>query len=256
MDEVPPVLPVQPELAPPPRTSLLARLLNVFATPGAVFDEVKASPALVFNWLIPMLLAAVIGSVSAHLTFSQPTIRKQVLDLQSKQFDHLVTAGTMTRADADNMLTIFQKLMLPVATVGSAATGLLRAFWWAFLLWLLGRALLKVQLSYHKALEVAGLALLVAILGDVVTLLMTLDLPQLFNASQPRLTLMDADSVRKSKVVMGVFNVFTFWFIGVMSVGLAKLANIAIFRAAWLISACWMIQTFVLLSIGLGQFSK
>ena len=38
--------------------SLAARLLNVFATPGDVFDDVKVAPASTANWLVPALLLA------------------------------------------------------------------------------------------------------------------------------------------------------------------------------------------------------
>ena len=43
--------------------------------------------------------------------------------------------------------------------------GFARVFWWAFILWLLGRLFLKVRFGYPKALEVAGLGLMISVLG-------------------------------------------------------------------------------------------
>jgi len=46
----------QPALPATPKMSLPARLLNVFAVPGEVFEDVKASVFCSSNWLIPALL--------------------------------------------------------------------------------------------------------------------------------------------------------------------------------------------------------
>ena len=55
-NEVPPVLESKP--TPPPGTSLLARLLNVLAMPGQVFEEVRPARHAAGNWLVPVPLYA------------------------------------------------------------------------------------------------------------------------------------------------------------------------------------------------------
>jgi len=67
MQETPPALPPELPASQPPTTSLAARLMNVFAVPGEVFDEVKASAHSAGNWLLP----ALVGSVSVlHPVFT------------------------------------------------------------------------------------------------------------------------------------------------------------------------------------------
>ena len=78
MDESPPVLEPQPVASKSPTMSLAARLLNVFAIPGDVFEEVKATRASVGNWLAPVILSAVVGAISAIVIFSQPAIQQQL----------------------------------------------------------------------------------------------------------------------------------------------------------------------------------
>lgn len=57
MDETnPPPAPANSPLS----TSLIARWLNVFVTPGEVFEEVKASPPASSNWLVPLLLSCLV----------------------------------------------------------------------------------------------------------------------------------------------------------------------------------------------------
>ena len=54
-----------PEAPPPPAMSLVGRLLNVFATPGDVFQEVKAAPETAANWLVPALILIAVSWAAA-----------------------------------------------------------------------------------------------------------------------------------------------------------------------------------------------
>ena len=125
------------------------------------------------------------------------------------------------------------------------------------MLWLLGRLFLKARLNYLKTLEVAGLALMISVLGGVVTLLLLVNLPKLFADPGLPLAVSDFDAIRKSPLLLGAANVFSFWLIGVLSVGLAKLAGVPFLRAAWFVFACWLIQESLLVLLGglLGPFA-
>src|SRR5260221_6341536 len=119
MDEPPPHLEPQLASAPPPpapappATSLPARLLNVFAVPGDVFEEIKSSRPSVANWLVPMILMAIVGVISAIVMFSQPAIQQEVREQQSKAIEQRVKGGQMTRAQADQMEAMAEKYMTP-----------------------------------------------------------------------------------------------------------------------------------------------
>lgn len=150
--------------------SLGARLLNVFAVPGEVFEEVKISKPSAHNWLVPVLIASVVGAISAIIMFSQPTIQQQVREKQERTLEKQVQAGKMTRAQADQALTMMEKfsgpaMMKTFGAVGSVIYSFVRVFSWALVLWLLGRWFLKVRFDYMKAVEVAGLASMIATLG-------------------------------------------------------------------------------------------
>jgi len=261
-------LPVQesPPGAPQPHAmSFAARLLNVFAIPGEVFEVVKASPFRVGNWLLPALLSAVVGALTIIVIVSQPSIQRQARDLmeqQAKTLEPQVNAGKLTRAEADRAQAITRTFTTPamlkvMGSVGAALVGFARVFWWAFILWLLGRIFLKVQFGYLKALEVTGLALMISVLGWVVMLLLMVNLPKLFAAPGLALVVTDLEAARKSPLLLGAANVFAFWGVGVLSVGLAKLAGVPFLRAAWFVFAVWLIQeSFIALVVGaMGQFA-
>jgi hypothetical protein len=265
MEEPLPVLESPRDAPQPPAMSLAARLLNVFAVPGQVFEGVKASRFRVGNWLLPALLSAVLGVFTIIVILSQPSVQRQVRDLgeqQAKTLDQQVKAGKLTQADANNVQTVTRIFTDPAAlkTMGTLAAiliGIARVFWWAFILWLLGRRFLKVQFGYLKALEVAGLALMISVLGGIVTLLLTVNLTKLFGTPGLTLAVADFEAARKSYLLLGAANLFSFWLVGVLAVGLAKLAGVPFLRAAWFVFAFWIIQEsfFMLLGGVLGQFA-
>ena len=262
MEESPPVLESPPDAPPPPAMSLAARLLNVFAIPGEVFMGVKASRLSIGNWLVPALLSAVVGVVAAIDIVSQPVMQRQMHDLterQAKVMAEQVKAGKVKQADVDRALAVTRAIIAPatlkiLGSIAAALVGVARVFWWAFVLWLLGRLFLKVRFGYLKALEVAGLGLMISVLGTVVTLLLMVNLPRMF--ATPNLALSDFDATSKGPLLLGAANVFSFWLVGVFSVGLAKLAGVPFLRAAWFVFGFWLIQESFFMLVGgvLGQF--
>jgi hypothetical protein len=264
--EEPLPIPEPPLVAPPPHAmSLAARLLNVFAIPGEVFAGVKASRVSVGNWVLPALLSAVVGVLATIIIVSQPEIQRQMREAigrQAKALEQQVKAGKVKQADADRSLAVTRAITQPatlkvLGSMAAAAVGVARVFWWAFILWLLGRLFLKARLGYLKTLEVAGLALMISVLGAVVTLLLTVNLSEVFAKPSLALVVSDFDARRKSSLLLGTANVFSLWLVGVLSVGLARLAGVPFLRAAWFVFAAWVIQeSFLVLVAGmLGQFT-
>ena len=229
--------------------SLVARLFNVFAIPGEVFAGVKARRGSIGNWLVPALLSAVVGTFAAVVILSQPANHDQMRAQQAKLMAKQVQAGTLTRAQGDQMLALVEKLTVPIAAMLTVAASVVRVLWWALVLRLLGLIFLRVRLSYSKLLEVAGLGTMISVLGAAVTLLLTVKLGTA-GTSGFGIVISDLDAVEKSPVLLGVATVFSVWLVGVMSVGLAKLAGVPLLRAAWPVLAYWLLQESILGSLG------
>jgi Yip1 domain len=258
MEEPLPVLDSPPEAPQPHALSLAARLLNVFAIPGEVFAGVRASRSSIGNWLVPALLLAIVGVVTAVVVVSQPAFQRQIRDLteqEAKTLDQQVKAGKVKQPDADRALALTRAIttlaaLKSLCSVGAAVVGIARVFWWGFVLWFLGRMFLKVRFGYPKALEAAGLGLMINVLGAVVMLLLVVNLPRLFSAPGLAYGVSDFDLSRQSPLLVGVANVFSLWLLGVLSVGLAKLAGVPFLRAAWLVFAAWAIEQSLFLLLG------
>src|SRR5262249_37229287 len=129
------------------------------------------------NWLVPTLLYGFVGAVAAVLTLAQPAILQQMKESQEKIFDRQVAAGKMTRAQADAALAMNQKIMSPAVlrsfgAVGAVFAGFVSVFGWAFLLWLIARWLLRVEMDFMKPVEVAGLSSVISSLEAIVKMLL------------------------------------------------------------------------------------
>jgi Yip1 domain len=255
---MPPVSPA--ESATPASTSIWAKLFNIFAVPGDVFTEVRAAPASVANWLVPVLISVAVGVATCFIIFSQPNIQQQLREQQAKAMDQQVKAGKMTQAQADQALAISEKFMGPTmmklfGSVSVVVMSFVRVIWWAFLLWLFGRWFLKAQLAFTKTLEVAGLAMLITALGGVVALLLQMNLDRLFVTPSASLMLKDFDMTKKTHWLLSVVNPFYFWQVGLMAFGLARLAGKSFWRAAVPVTVYWVLQECALVAGGMGQLA-
>jgi hypothetical protein len=193
--------------------------------------------------------------MSVIIIFSQPSIVQPLLEQQAKKFDEAVKAGKMTQDQADKA----EKFMGPTvfkisggifAVVGS----FVRLLWWALILWLLGKVL-KRRFGYSKALEVTGLASMITVLGGIVALLLIMNFSKLSATPSLAFIIKDFDMTRKSHLMLGTINVFYFWQVAVLSVGLARLANVSFMRTMPLVLGCWMLQEALFIFSGMGQFA-
>ena len=251
-------------VAPPPSSSLLARLLNIFAIPGQVFEEVRHARHSIGNWLLPTLLCAIALGVSGYVVLSTPTVWKEITTRQAKLREReastlaeLVQAGKTTQAEADKVLETFDTVTQPAVMKGAAATGgftigLVRVFWWGFVLWLLARGFLRSPIRYGKALEVAGLASMIDLLIRIVTLVLMVNFGKSFGAAGFSLAVSDFGGSGIQTVVAVALNLGTFWLVGVLGVGLGRLTGAPWFRAAFPVLAYWMASEFLLLLLGWG----
>lgn len=265
--EMPPLIPETPApTEPPPPMSLAARLLNVFAVPGDVFEEVKVARHSAANWLVPMLIASVVGAISAIILFSQPAIQQQLREKQAQameqRLEQQVQAGKLTREKADQQLAMLATMFGPTmqkvfGSVGAVFYSVVRVLFWALVLWWLGRGWLRAPFGYLKAVEVTGLAGMIGVLGSIVTLLLQVNFSNPSASPSLALAVGEFDEKNVSHTLLAMVNLFEVWQMGVLASGLARLAGVPFVRAAFPLLVVWMIVMVVLgglsaLAVGLG----
>lgn len=256
MDQPPPI-PNPSGAAVLPRMSLAARLLNVFAIPGEVFEDLRTAPRSFANWLAPVLIVTAIGMLTV-LSVAKPPLIEEFLQSQRKNYDALVDANKIKRAEADQMLTLLRTLSQPAAikiggTLAFFVIGMLRVCGWAFVLWMLALVFLKVRLDFFKTLEIAGLATMITALSLFVNFLLAVD----FGSDAP-LAWSEIQARGSTPLLLILANVFSVWFVGLLANGLARLSGVLFARTFLLVLGCWiMLQTFLaLLLLGGGALVK
>jgi Yip1 domain len=254
-------VPANPDLESKPNsTTIWSRLVNIFAVPGEVFEEVKNSAPRTSNWLVPAVIYIAVGIISALVIFSQPAIVQQIRDQQAKLMDQQVQAGKLTQAQADQALTVMDKfagppMLMVFGCVGAVFGSFVHIFWWAFILWLMAQAVLKIKIPFLKAAEIAGLITMIVALGAVFAVLLTVMLGRLGATLSLALLLGNFDMKNKMHLLLAAVNIFSFWQIGVTACGLSRVTGAPFAKALLCVAVYWLAFTLFFIGIGFGQMA-
>ncbi len=230
--------------------SLIARMANVFAAPGEVFEQVKASPPSHANWLAPVLLLIVISWLSAWLMSSQEALQQQYRNSIDKAMQSQIDSGKIKPEDVDNVRELRMTQTKIGGYVAPVFVVFIQLFWWSLILWLLGAKLFKGNVSFMKAAEVCGLAGVIGVLDIVIHTLLAIGLTNPFAGPNLAVILKDPNPATPLFLMFNAINVITFWELAVRSVGLARIASVSFAKAAaWVIGLWLLFQSFC---IGVG----
>jgi hypothetical protein len=242
---------------PTPPASLPVLLANVYAAPGEVFDSLRGLSARWPHWLVPALLAGVVGVISVWIMFSQPAIVQQIEDAQNQRYEQLVADGKMTQEQVDQMQQRMGGLQMTIARIAGTIGALIGTFVWLFLLALvffgIMRWIFRRPLPYMKIVEIVGLSLMIGVLGGLVTTLLMVITGSMFANLGPVLFIGEFDAKNKLHLLASSVNVFTLWWLGVFALGLARVSQVAFAKLAVLLYGLWAMLRLLIIFSGLGS---
>ena len=252
--------PIVPNATNAHSTSLAARMANVFATPGEVFDEVKNAPPSVANWLVPAVLLALVGILYSLVLFSQPSIQQQIREQQEQAIEKQVKDGKITQAQADQAQAALEKFSGPAmmkvfGSFGAVIGSFVKILWWGLVIWALARWFLKARFPYLRAVEVAGLAAMISVLGALVSLLLAVTMGNMFATPSLALLVDEFSATNKIHLLLGAVNFFNLWLVAVLAVGLARLSGVSFGKAALILFGFWTALELALIFAGAGQMA-
>ncbi len=234
--------------------SLGSRLLNVFPTPGDVFEEVKAAPETAANWLVPALILIAVSWVGVVVIFSQPSIKQQLSELTEQAVQRQINSSHLSEQQAEQARAMGEKwagLSSQVfAGLAPVVGGLVAPFLWGLIVWLLGAQFFEGHFPYMKAVEVVGLANMVSVLDVIVRTLLIVGLGNLYASPGPVLLVKQFDPQNPLHSVLGALNVMTLWLLAVRAIGLARLSGVSFARAAVWVFGIWAAYTGFFIGIG------
>jgi hypothetical protein len=204
------------------KTSLPAKLLNVLAWPGEVFDEIAVEKANLLHWFVPTLLACLSGilavlSYSAHSADALQPIAKPV----------------------GNAIA----LMVCIVTVAGS-------LWSAFVLWFVGQFFLQARFSFFKAMEIVGVTEMVLALGTIVTALLAIVSGSFENHPSLALLIKTSHPVGAMHSMLDLLNVFHLWSASLLALGLARLSGVAFKECAFWVFGYWILARLSLILLG------
>lgn len=219
----------EPHATPNAFTSLPSRMVNILVSPSYVFDEVLNSPHRVLNWVVPMVLVCL-----ASLLLLDPATTKE-----------RIAAGIQSQLEKES-ISATQADQLPRAwhhtsVMATCSAVVIGTGWSALVIWFLGRFLLKANFSFFKALEVAGLAQVILVLGLLVTLLLIAAIGD--PAARPALSFLRGriPPEHPLRAFLDTLNVFHIWTTAVLAIGLARLSGVSAKEAGFWVFGYWVI---------------
>jgi len=233
--------------------SLAGRLLNVFATPADVFEEVKTAKVVAANWLVPALIFILTSWAGAWLVLSQDPIKHQLSEITDQAIQKQAEKAHWSEQQAEQVRAAAAKWGTISRTIGAALVPVLFAFvspfLWGLFLWLVGDKVLKGNFPYMKAVEVAGLANMVAALDAIVTALLRVGLGSYFASPGLALLVKEFDPRNTVHSLLAIVNVMTFWVLAVRAIGLARLSGASVAKAALWVFGIWAAYTGLIIGL-------
>ena len=233
-------------------------MLNVFATPGDVFQEVRTASVSTANWLAPAVILLLVSWTAGWLILSQDTIKHQLSDITDQAIQKQVERAHMSEQQAEQAHAMGEKWAGISSKIGFALVpvfgGFVSPFIWGLILWLGGAKLFKGNFPYMKAVEVVGLANMISVLDVIVRTLLIVGMGNLYAAPGLVLLVKEFDPQNPVHSLLAVVNVMTFWILAVRAIGLARLSGASFAKAALWVFGIWAAYTGFL--IGLGALAQ
>ncbi|MEW6512034.1 MAG: YIP1 family protein [Bacteroidota bacterium] len=256
-----------PQASPPAagaaeQLSFTDKLVGIFASPGELFVSVARNPVANSNWVVPTVILALVGALLGFVVMNNPVIADQIQQMATQQMDEqfqkAIREGRMTQEQADqarSQAESFGKTGIMVSSIAGPLIGpFIALFAWSLVYWLLGKAVMKASTPYLKVSEVYGLTNYIALLGAIVTTIMMIGMEKFTASPSAAVFISDFSPMDTWHRAASALNIFTFWQLGVIGIGLARIFQRDTAKVVVLIAAIWVLWTAALI-FGLSAFT-
>jgi len=245
----------QREAAPQSTMPFMDKVVNVFAAPGELYENVRSTPKTTSNWLVPAIVLICVSIVLSQVMLTNASLNDQIGQATRKAMEQAVQQGRITQEQADQQIERIgpgSVIFTIGTTVGPLIFTFLRLFLIALVLWLLGKSAMKAQAPYMKVVEVVGLTLFISVLEAIVTTILAFAMDSITATPSLGAFVSNFDFGNKMHMALAKVNIFTFWIIAVTSIGLSKLFQRDLPKVLVLVVALWIIWAVVSLFTGLN----
>lgn len=247
-----------PQMQEPAKLNFLQRLIGVILSPGPTFEDVNRKPTWLVAVIITMLLV-VVGSFLFNLQ-AKPDWDRIFRTQIRRQMEK--TNQSMTQEQIDQRVSFSVKLVPYFPAIAAVSIPIVYIVIAAVLA--LGMMLIQAQTTFKKILSVvswsyAGTSLVQSIVGNIVILvqdretLNSIDPTQGVNIVPSNLGFFLPDGTSGAMMALASsIDVFSIWYLIVLSIGLAAIAGsrkkIKASTTGAMVAGLWVV--FVLIKVG------
>ena len=238
--------------------SISDKFVGILSSPGEVYQSIVGTEPNTKNWAIPLVLTIIIGLIFTFVVFTQPAIQQQMTDTQYKAMQKSVEEGKMTQEQMDRAVEMNpakpgSPMFLIFGSVGVMFVMAISLFLYSLVYFLAGKFVIHSAVPYKKILEVNGLALYVAAVVSLLTMVIVVAMGSIYASLSPVLFIPDFDPTNKQHKLLAALNLFEFWNLFVVSVGLSKVWNTTLGKSIGVVGGVWVVWTVIKIFVG-GAF--
>ena len=235
--------------------SFSEKIVNIFASPGELFENVRLTGKTPGNWIIPWITFVIVAIIMGQLVMHNASLSDQIGATIKKGFDKQVQEGKLPQERADQIYEQYAKpgsTMFTVSQIGGTALmSSVALFALGLLYWLIGKSAMKATAPFMKVIEVVGLTFFIATLEQIVTTMLMIAMDSIRATPSLGIFVSDFDIENKAHVALAKLNAFTFWDLSVVSVGLSKLFQRDFPKVLVLVLAIWILWALVTIFTGM-----
>lgn len=239
----------------PKPMSLTEKIVNIFASPGELYENVRDTGPTTSNWLIPWVLLAVVSMALNFAMLSNASLADQLGSTMRQAMEKSIADGKMTQQQADQAFEMMRpgSVYFTVFSVGGTLLWTLGGlFALGLVYWLVGKSAMSASAPYMKVVEVVGLTFIISTLEVIVTMLMLFAFDRITATPSLALFVSNFDVTNKVHLLMSKVNIFTFWILAVTSIGLSKLFRRDLLKVLVLVAVLWILWTVITVFAGCG----
>ncbi len=242
--------------------SFTEKLVNIFASPGELYENVRDTGPTKSNWLIPSIILILASVLMTQLMLSNASLVDQ-LDRTMRQAMEKSLEGKnippeqmeRARQQIDTMYEATKPgstWFMVLSVIGPLFWTLAMLFGLGLVYWLIGKSAMSATAPYMKVVEVVGLTFLIGALEVIVTTLLMYAMDSIHASPGLGLLVKDFDITNKVHLALSKVNIFTLWSLIITGIGLSKLLRRDLPKVLVLVFALWVLYSVITIFTGIG----
>ncbi|MCZ7557299.1 MAG: YckD family protein [Bacteroidia bacterium] len=234
--------------------SLTDKFIGVITEPADTFAIIRAAGPKTSDWIVPLLVMAIILGISMFVRFSNPETAAQMQQQQEMAIQKRVDAGQMTQEQADQTIEQMEqfggmtKIFAPIgAVLGYVAIFFLLCLFY----WLIVRFIMKGDTNYSFILSVVGLSAFISAIDQIISILLMVVTGNAMANLSPAL-FVDSQAAGKTFYLLMVLAPISLWAQYVIGIGFAKTANISTAKGVIASFIVWLLFALLTVTTGFG----